>query len=67
MQRSPIRRMLAGTALGAVVALEASTAALGWTTKFGHTNAPDRTLRRGCHDYRYHYVAKPKSGDWLLD
>ncbi|HEX3221022.1 MAG TPA: hypothetical protein VHR35_00505 [Nocardioides sp.] len=67
MHGSPIRRMLAATALGAVVALEASPAALAWTTRFGHTDAPDRTLRKGCHHYRYHYVAKPKSDDWLLE
>jgi len=34
---------------------------------YGHTGAPDRVLRAGCHRYRYHYVVKPPTGDWILE
>jgi hypothetical protein len=67
MHRLRARRALTATVLGVAVALEAATPAAAWTTRFGHTGAPDRTLRPGCHHYRYHYVAKPKTSDWLLE
>ena len=34
---------------------------------YGHTGAPDRILRSGCHGYRYHYVVKPPTNDWVLE
>jgi len=34
---------------------------------YGHTGAPDRVLRDGCHRYRYHYVIKPPNNDWVLE
>ena len=38
-----------------------------WTAGYGHTGSADRTLRHGCHNYRYHYVVKPGSSDWILE
>jgi hypothetical protein len=34
---------------------------------YGHTGAPDRILRDGCHNYRYHYRVKPPTNDWVLE
>jgi hypothetical protein len=67
MQMSPGRRLLAGFVFAVLVALAAASTGWAWTTGFGHVTAPDRTLRAGCHDYRYHYVVKPRSDDWLLE
>lgn len=36
-------------------------------SSYGHTSAPDGTLRRGCHDYRYRYALTPPTGDWILE
>ena len=67
MDGSPGSCVVAALALSAVVALEGSTPAWSWTTRYGHVGAPDRTLRPGCHHYRYHYVVRPPSGDWILE
>ena len=61
------RRTVAVLVVGTALALEAATAARASSTGFGHVAAPDRTLRAGCHHYRYHYVAKPGSDDWILE
>lgn len=66
MRRSRGRRTLAASLLGVVLALEGVTASWAWTAGFGHVGAADRALRHGCHRYRYHYVVKPGSGDWML-
>ena len=34
---------------------------------YGHTGAANRVLRSGCHGYRYHWVIKPRTNDWLLE
>jgi hypothetical protein len=60
------RRIVAALALSTVVVLEGSTAVWAWTTAYGHVGARDRTFRSGCHRYRYHYVVKPPSDDWIL-
>src|SRR5262245_331306 len=67
MHRSRSRWLPAATALGALVVLTGSTPAEASSTRFGHTSAPDRVLRPDCHRYRYHYVAKPRSDDWILE
>jgi hypothetical protein len=72
MHRSRGRRLLATLALWvlaltALVSLDGSTSAWAWTTKYGHVGAADRTLRPGCHHYRYHYVVKPPTNDWFLE
>jgi hypothetical protein len=67
MQTSPARRLLAGIVLGVVVALVGATASWAWATGFGHVGAADRALRAGCHHYRYHYLVKPGSDDWMLE
>jgi hypothetical protein len=37
------------------------------TDAYGHTAAADRTLRPGCHNYRYRYVVKAPTDDWTLE
>ena len=34
---------------------------------YGHTRAPDGTLRRGCNDYPYRYVVSAPTGEWSLE
>jgi hypothetical protein len=34
---------------------------------YGHTDGRDGVLRSGCHGYRYHWVIKPPTNDWLLE
>ncbi len=34
---------------------------------YGHTSAPDGTLRRGCRDYPYRYVVSTPTRDWTLE
>ena len=67
MRGSRGRRTVAATALGALLAVEGAATSWAWSTGFGHVSAADRTLRPGCHRYRYHYVVRPGSGDWLLE
>jgi hypothetical protein len=67
MQRTRGRRTLAAIVLGAALALESASACWAWTTAYGHVSAADGTLRPGCHRYRYHYVVKPGSNDWMLE
>lgn len=67
MSRSPGRRTVAVLALAALLALLLAAPARSRSAGFGHVGAPDGTLRAGCHHYRYHYVAKPGSDDWLLE
>lgn len=51
------------------VALMAATPASANTntTKYGSTGSPDRVLRHGCHDYRYHYKVTVPTNDWTLE
>jgi hypothetical protein len=67
MHRSRACRLPAATALGALVALTVATPATAASTRFGHIGAPDGVLRTDCHRYRYHYVVKPTSDDWILE
>ena len=60
------RRMVA-VLVGTVLALAPAAAARASSTDVGHVAAPDRRLRAGCHHYRYHYVARPGSDDWILE
>jgi hypothetical protein len=59
-------------ALGAILAsvitvlLSAGPAAAS-TSAYGHTGARDRVLRSSCHNYRYHYVVKAPTNDWVLE
>lgn len=34
---------------------------------WGQTGAPDRTLKKGCASYNYHYKLTPPPGDWMLE
>ena len=67
MHRAHGRRLLAALALSAVVLVLAATTAWSWTSEYGHVGAPDRVLRSGCHDYRYHYVVTTPTRDWTLE
>jgi hypothetical protein len=67
MHRAHGRRLLAALALSAVVLIIAATTAWSWTSEYGHVGAPDRVLRPGCHDYRYHYAVRSPSDDWILE
>lgn len=68
MRSAHVRRLLAALVLTVLVALGGSiSAAWGWTTAYGHVGAADRALRPGCHHYRYRYVVKPPSDDWILE
>ena len=67
MRRIGTLRATATAALALTGALASALPASAWTTAYGSTGAPDRTLRPGCHSYRYHYVVSPPTGDWLLE
>jgi hypothetical protein len=67
MHSSRGRRVLTALVLSAVVAVPGSTSAGAWTSAYGHVGAADRTLRPGCHHYRYHYVVKPPTDDWIFE
>jgi hypothetical protein len=67
MLRSAGARLLSALVLAGIVAGQATTPTWAWTTRYGHVGAADRTLRPGCHRYRYHYVVKPPTGDWILE
>jgi hypothetical protein len=34
---------------------------------FGRLWAGDKILREGCHNYRYQYVVRPRTNDWLFE
>jgi hypothetical protein len=67
MHHSPGSRLVAALVIAAVVTLEGSTPAPAGTAAFGHVTARDQVLRPDCHRYRYHYVARPRSDDWILE
>ena len=64
MQRS---RILAAGVLAGVATLVSALPAAAFETAYGHTASGNRTLHHGCHSYRYHYVVKPGSDDWLFE
>lgn len=35
--------------------------------EWGNTSAPDRVLKKGCHNYRYSYELHPPEGIWSLE
>lgn len=60
-------RAPAAALLGVVVAAVTALPATAYSTAYGHTTSADRRLRHGCHSYRYHYLVKPGTGDWLFE
>jgi hypothetical protein len=56
---------LLATVLSAMVVVAGPSAAQA--RDFGHTGRPDGVLRNGCHGYRYHFVVKPPTHDWVLE
>jgi hypothetical protein len=67
MHRSRVRCLPTATVLGVVTVLAAPGPVAAGTAGFGHVNAPDGVLRPDCHRYRYHYVVKPRSDDWIFE
>jgi hypothetical protein len=64
----PGRSLLArASALALTLVLTGAVAADAQTSAYGHTAAPDRALRPGCHDYAYRYVIKAPTDDWTLE
>jgi hypothetical protein len=68
-----VRRVLTAV-LGLVLASLVSTVALtalpadaAAHKSWGTTGAPDRTLKKGCAAYNYHYRLTPPPGDWSLE
>ncbi len=35
--------------------------------RYGRLWAADKVLREGCHNYRYQYVVRPRTNDWLFE
>ena len=65
---TPVTRVLAlVVALVVATALPAALPAAGTTSSYGPTSARDGEPRDGCHDYRYRYVVKTPTNDWLLE
>jgi len=67
MYGSVCRRSSTALVLTALLVLQAPAVAWGSTTRYGHVGAADRALLSGCHRYRYHYVVKPPTRDWILE
>lgn len=65
MLRPAILALLTTILSGLVVVAGPAGGALA--TSYGHTGAPDRVLRDGCHGYRYHYRVRPPTNDWVLE
>ena len=61
------RCLLAASMLTVVLGVDGPSTAWAWTTRYGHVGAADRALRPGCQHYRYHYVVKAPSPDWILE
>jgi len=67
MHGARCRCLLTALALTTLVAVDGSVSAWAWTSRYGHVSAPDGVLRPGCHHYRYHYVVRPPTSDWILE
>jgi hypothetical protein len=69
MLRPAVRALIAlllGSLLGGSWVVMGPAAGVEART-YGHTGAPDRVLRSGCHGYRYHYRVRPPTNDWTLE
>jgi len=60
------RAVLVGL-LGLLLGVGPQRPASAGTTRYGHVGAADQRLRPGCHSYRYHYLVRPGSDDWMLE
>ncbi|MGZ4498457.1 MAG: hypothetical protein ACXVWZ_13370 [Nocardioides sp.] len=63
--RKAIAAVLATAAATLVGVLAAPASA--YTPEWGSTGSPDRVLRHGCHEYRYHYKVTVPTHDWTLE
>ncbi len=64
MHRPAILALLTALFCGTLVVTGPTAAE---ASSYGHTGAPDRVLRNGCHAYRYHYRVRPPTNDWVLE
>jgi hypothetical protein len=60
-------RALVVLVLAGMTLLLAVPDARAYETTYGHVASADRQLREGCHGYRYHYVVKAPTDDWLFE
>jgi hypothetical protein len=67
MRSSSRRRLVAVLVLAAALVVAGWSNGWAWTTAYGQVGSADRALRPGCHHYRYHYVVKAPSDDWILE
>ena len=54
-------------AVGALLAGALVAPAHAGDIRFGRLWAADKVLREGCHNYRYQYVVRPRTNDWLFE
>jgi hypothetical protein len=54
-------------AVGALLAGALVAPAHAGNIRFGRLWAADKVLREGCHNYRYQYVVRPRTNDWLFE
>ena len=54
-------------AVGALLVGALAAPAHAGHVRFGRLWAADKVLREGCHNYRYHYVVRPGTNDWLFE
>jgi hypothetical protein len=63
-----VRRLLIALLAGLLVVLAAPPTGAARDREWGSTGAPDRTLKRGCATYHYHYQLTPPPGvDWMFE
>jgi hypothetical protein len=54
-------------AVGALLLGALAAPAHAGDIKFGRVWAADKVLREGCHGYRYQYVVRPRTNDWMFE
>ena len=54
-------------AVGALVVGALVAPANAGDIRFGRVWAANKVLREGCHNYRYQYVVRPPTNDWLFE
>ena len=62
-----LRRIVAATLVAVLTGLLPGAPASANTARYGHTARRDGTLWPSCHDYRYRYVVKAPTNDWVLE
>ena len=62
-----MKRIALILAVGALLAGALVAPAHAAGIRFGRVWAADKVLREGCHNYRYHYVVRPRTNNWLFE